>query len=47
MCDCKCQHPEKLKDKPENCTSEQVEECHGKTGEHGCACGSGEEKKTK
>ncbi len=47
MCDCKCQHPEKLRDKPENCTSEQIEECHGKTGEHGCACGSGEEKKTK
>jgi len=47
MCDCKCQHPEKLKDKPENCTPDQVEECHGKTGEHGCTCGSGEEKKKK
>lgn len=45
MCDCKCQHPEKLKDKPENCTPQQVEECHEKKEEHGCTCGSGEEKK--
>ena len=30
-CDCqgKCQYPHKLKDKPENCTPEQIRECHG------------------
>jgi hypothetical protein len=30
-CDCqgKCQHPHKLKDSPENCTPEQIRECHG------------------
>ncbi len=43
MCDCKCQHPEKLKDKPENCTPDQVEECHGKKEDHGCICGSEKE----
>ena len=35
MCDCKCQHPEKLKGKPEECTLEQIKECHG-TVEHPC-----------
>lgn len=29
MCDCKCQYPEKLKGKPEECTPEQIKECHG------------------
>jgi ArsR family transcriptional regulator len=29
MCDCKCQQPEKLKGKPEECTLEQIKECHG------------------
>jgi len=33
-----CQHPEKLKDKPENCTSEQIKECHGDTKVHDCGC---------
>ncbi len=29
-CDCqKCEFPQKLKNKPENCTPEQVRECHG------------------
>ena len=31
-----CQHPERLQGKPEDCTPEQVEECHGKTEEHCC-----------
>lgn len=35
MCDCKCQHPEKLKGKPEECTLEQIKECHGDQ-EHLC-----------
>ena len=43
MCDCKCQHPEKLKGKPEECTLEQIKECHGDT-EHPC-CGDEPEKK--
>jgi ArsR family transcriptional regulator len=29
MCDCKCQQPEKLKGEPEECTLEQIKECHG------------------
>jgi DNA-binding transcriptional ArsR family regulator len=29
MCDPKCQYPEKLKGKPEECTPEQIKECHG------------------
>ena len=36
MCDCKCQNPEKLKGKPEECTPEQIIECHGDTKEHPC-----------
>ncbi|MFP4214220.1 MAG: hypothetical protein ACLFRL_08940 [Desulfohalobiaceae bacterium] len=29
-CDCQdCQFPHKLKDKPEDCTAEQIKECHG------------------
>jgi ArsR family transcriptional regulator, arsenate/arsenite/antimonite-responsive transcriptional repressor len=35
MCDCKCQYPEKLKGKPEECTPEQMKECHGDK-EHPC-----------
>jgi ArsR family transcriptional regulator, arsenate/arsenite/antimonite-responsive transcriptional repressor len=35
MCDCKCQQPEKLKGKPEECTLEQIKECHGDK-EHPC-----------
>ncbi len=45
MCNCNCQHPEKLKDKPENCTPQQIEECHGKTGDHPCTCHSESGKK--
>jgi len=37
MCctDC-CQHPEKLEGKPEECTPEQIKECHGEVEEHPC-----------
>ena len=31
-----CQQPVKLKDKPENCTPEQIRECHGEVNEHPC-----------
>jgi len=36
MCDCKCQHPEKLKGKPEDCPPLQVEKCHGAKTKHPC-----------
>jgi ArsR family transcriptional regulator, arsenate/arsenite/antimonite-responsive transcriptional repressor len=36
MCKCQCEHPEKLKDSPEKCSREQVEECHGKQEDHPC-----------
>ena len=42
MCDCKCEYPEKLKGKPEECTPEQIKECHGDK-EHPCV----DEKKNK
>lgn len=29
MCDCGCQHPEKLKSKIGECSPEQIKECHG------------------
>lgn len=37
MCcqDC-CQYPEKLKGKPEECTPEQIKECHGDVEKHPC-----------
>ena len=34
MCDCKCQYPEKLKGKPEECTPKQIEKCHGSKKSH-------------
>ena len=38
MCDekNKCQQPEKLEEKPEECAPEQIEECHGDVKEHPC-----------
>ena len=36
MCENCCQQPNKLKDKPENCTPEQIRKCHGDTKEHSC-----------
>jgi ArsR family transcriptional regulator len=35
MCDCKCEYPEKLKGKPDECTPQQINECHGEE-EHPC-----------
>ena len=34
-----CQQPIKLKDKPENCSPEQIRECHGDVKEHPCVKG--------
>lgn len=31
-----CECPQELKGKPEECTPEQIEKCHGKTGDHPC-----------
>jgi len=31
-----CKYPEKLKGKPEECTPEQIKECHGEAAEHPC-----------
>lgn len=38
MCDDKpcCEHPEKLKGKPSECSPEQIKECHGETTAHPC-----------
>ena len=33
---CICTNPEKLKDKPENCTPEQIAECHPEDQKHPC-----------
>ena len=34
-----CEHPEKLRGKPEECTQEQIRECHGGVKEHLCVSG--------
>ncbi|MBW1706121.1 MAG: winged helix-turn-helix transcriptional regulator [Deltaproteobacteria bacterium] len=31
-----CERPDKLKDRPEKCTPEQIKECHGDTKKHPC-----------
>jgi hypothetical protein len=31
-----CEHPEKLKGKPGECTPEQIRECHGDDKKHCC-----------
>jgi hypothetical protein len=36
MCEGKCECPEHLKGKPEECTPEQIEKCHGKGKGHPC-----------
>ncbi|MGB9697919.1 MAG: ArsR/SmtB family transcription factor [Thermodesulfobacteriota bacterium] len=36
MCASKCQYPEKLKGKPEECSPEQIKKCHGSTKKHPC-----------
>jgi DNA-binding transcriptional ArsR family regulator len=42
MCKSCCEQPQKLKDKPEACTPEQIRECHGDGKKHPC---EGEKKK--
>jgi DNA-binding transcriptional ArsR family regulator len=36
MCANKCQHPEKLKGNPKECTPRQIEKCHGSKKNHPC-----------
>jgi ArsR family transcriptional regulator len=36
MCKSCCEHPQKLKQRPEDCTVEQIKECHGETEAHPC-----------
>jgi DNA-binding transcriptional ArsR family regulator len=36
MCQCNCEHPEKLKGKPGECSPEQIQECHGNEKDHAC-----------
>jgi len=31
-----CEHPEKLKGKPGECSPDQIKECHGEVKEHAC-----------
>ena len=31
-----CQKPDELKDKPEECTNEQIKKCHGDAKDHPC-----------
>jgi hypothetical protein len=31
-----CEHPEKLKGKPGECSPEQIKECHGDVKQHSC-----------
>jgi hypothetical protein len=38
----KCQKPEELKGKPEDCKPEQIEKCHGEVKEHPCVTGEDE-----
>ena len=33
----KCENPEKLKGKPDECTPEQIKKCHGEQTEHSCS----------
>jgi len=32
----KCDHPDRLKGKPGECSPEQIKKCHGKEKEHSC-----------
>ena len=36
MCNCQCEHPEKIHGSPEECTPEQIKECHGDAENHPC-----------
>ena len=35
---CCCEKPENLTGKPEECSEEQIRECHGDDSEHSCCC---------
>ena len=39
-----CEKPENLEEKPEECSPEQIEECHGDAKEHPCVEETTEEK---
>lgn len=39
-----CEHPEKLKGKPGDCSPEQIKECHGEEKSHSCCGHKAEEK---
>jgi hypothetical protein len=32
----KCEKPQELKGKPENCSPEQIRKCHGESKKHSC-----------
>lgn len=40
MCQNCCQKPEELRDKPENCSPEQIEKCQGDSQTHPCTPGN-------
>lgn len=46
MCQNGCQQPEKLKDRPETCTLEQIHACHGDSNEHPCKKDDSDSQKT-
>ena len=31
-----CEHPERLRGKPGECSPEQIKECHGEAAKHSC-----------
>jgi len=41
MCASKCQRPERLKGKPEECSPEQIKKCHGSKKEYPCVSKKG------
>jgi len=41
-CCCGCQKEENPEAKPEECSPEQIKECHGDQPEHPCGCNSEE-----
>jgi len=36
VCTCCCKRPERLKERPEKCSPEQIKECHGDAKDHPC-----------
>lgn len=44
MCQCCCERPEKIQGKPEECTPEQIRDCHGDVKNHPCTTQKKEEK---